>query len=366
WPRRSQYFSVFSKRAITWSSPTSFTGEPIVEEVTPCRVMTLDPLTNSVAYQVSDSEFALVNAKGMEIVSNGSKGILFEQDQVEPLDVPLLQKEFAKQQKKRMESWWSEVLDTVNMPNEGSKKLAALLYYISPWLNHWRGIQLPVEILCGEAGSGKSSLYELRLHILTGRVHLRNVSGDIRDWHASITSSGGLHVTDNVQFTNRDMRQRVSDEICRIVTEPNPHIEMRKLYTSATQLRVPVTTTFAFTAIQQPFHNSDLIQRAAVFELSALDQSIDSDWVDHQLSNHQGRETWVAHHLAFIHKFFKTALEGAWNEPMVEKHRLAHYERCLIIAAKIFGEDPDWVPETLTEQTRHTMSESDWALDGLK
>src|SRR5690606_37311113 len=120
---------------------------------------------------------------------------------------------------------WGQVLQTVRLRDHHKQQaITTLLYYMSPWLNRWRGMQLPVEMVLGESGSGKSTLCELRLSIITGQPRLRNAPQDLKDWHASIANSGGLHVTDNVQLVDRNLRQRLSDEICRIITEPSPHI----------------------------------------------------------------------------------------------------------------------------------------------
>jgi len=209
--------------------------------------------------------------------------------------------------------------ETPNDPNrpsdeqllEEGRALACLLFYMSPWLLRWRGMQLPVEMTIGEPGSGKSSLYELRQNIISGYPRLNNMTMDIKDWYASITSQGGLSVLDNVHFTSasKDYRQRLSDELCRLVTEPDPHIEMRKLYTNADILSLPVTCTFALTSIEQPFFTTDLIQRAAIFELQAINTGHNANWVPQQLDRGPGRIGWVAHQLA--------SREGSCLKPMI-------------------------------------------------
>ncbi len=712
---REYNLSANDNRILTWLA-SQFTGEEPIAPVEPKRVITLAPgvtqygekREDGVALQISNSKFIMITGDGIEICNNGSKGILFEQDQVEPLKAVDILEEYEKQQKKPLKSWWSEIMKSVNMVSDTQRSLAALLYYISPWLYRWHGIQLPVEIVCGEAGSGKSSLYSLRLNILTGRPDLRNAPNDMRDWHASIINSGGLHVTDNVQFTNRELRQKLSDEIsqpltakvltplgfkpmreikaggeilgpqgeiltvikehprgvkpiykvtftdntsaecgedhlwfvqtrddleysdsdshgqvlslkqlmsrplrykgknkrliwfvptickgidltrkdldyttkeyispyvmgcllgdgyfgkqiffatidsdilerfkeelpngininscqkgsyylsncltlkdtirdigllgtlsrtkfipeqylysstqdrldilqglmdtdgfanikgvssfssmskdlaegvqfltlslggrsclnrrkdgaysvsvslpieyspfycerklkryrrkkvivirkaiksieyvrdeeakcisissstglyvtdnfiithnCRIVTEPDPHIEMRRLYTTASQFRAQVSTTFAFTAIQQPFHNSDIIQRAAVFELTATEgQNHDGDWQQNQLKKFGGRAAWIAHHLVVLQRFMALARDE-WedSEGFHASHRLAHYEQCLSLVARLFKFDEGWLSSALIQGTRDSMSEADWALEGLK
>jgi hypothetical protein len=176
-------------------------------------------------------------------------------------------------------------------------------------------------------------MYALRLSIITGRPKLRNAPGSIRDWQASVANSGGLHCTDNVNLLDRELRQRLSDELCRIVTSPQPDIEMRKLYTEVAEVRVPVNCVFAFTAIQMPFHNEDLLQRAFTIRTQNVGRAPESDWVADKLEERGGREAWIAHHLAFLHLFFS----HPWDNDFQTQHRLAHLEQCLLIASKILG-----------------------------
>ena len=177
----------------------------------------------------------------------------------------------------------------------------------------------------------------------------------------------GLHVIDNVQFTNKDLRQRLSDELCRITTEPNPHIEMRRLYTTSGQLQIPVRSTFAMTAIQQPFFNADIIQRAAIFELDAITEGIDGSWVEHQLGRFGGRVKWMAHQLVVLHKFLRAVVhEGAWDPEYHATHRLVNYEQCLVVMGDVLGLDANWIPEVLTTSIQVNLTEADWTMEGLK
>ena len=369
--------SIADYKVLTWLA-FQFTGEKPIEEVEPHKVFAPSVEHDRVVLQISDSQFVIVTAdpeEPIKILSNGSAGILFEQDQVEPLDGNELLKEFNSQRKKTLEPWWYEVLNALSLRESvtrprydgHSQEMLTLLFYISPWLYRWRGMQLPVEIVIGEADSGKSSLFELRLRIITGRPFLRNAPTDLRDWHSSVVSTGGLHVTDNVQFTNKDVRQRVSDELCRLTTEPDPHVEMRRLYTTSTLNRVPVSTVFAITAIQQPFYGADLIQRAAVFDLEAIRGHHDSQWVQHQIGKFGGRTAWIAHHLLVLHRFLHACVEGGFWDPEYNAiHRLAHYEQSLLVMTDILHIDGSWITGALRQNTEDLVSEADWAIEGLK
>jgi hypothetical protein len=225
-----------------------------------------------------------------------------------------------------------------------------------------------VEIVIGEPGSGKSSLFALRQTVITGYPRLSNMTNDIRDWYAGITAHGGLHVLDNVHFTssNKDYQQRLSDELCRLVTEPDPHIELRKLYTTSDVASLPVNTTFAITAIEQPFFTVDLIQRSAIFELQAISTGHDANWLPRQIGLAGGRSGWVGHQLATVHKFLhraKSLME--WDNNFRAGHRLAHYEQALTLMAKVLGMEHEWIPSALKRQTIMKTADTDWTMSGL-
>jgi hypothetical protein len=369
---------------------SQFTGEAPVQEVQPRRVIALltekeDPLNpEGIVWQAGNSQFFEVSpdpAKPLQLHDNGSKGVLFEQGQVEAMDTERVMELFEEyNSSKRLEPWWVDTVWDTNIGkaltttdgdvdmNEAARRMkmyASLLFYISPFLQRWRGTQLPVELMIGEAGSGKSSLYSLRLAILTGRSELRNLPTDIRDWQASVGNAGGMHVTDNVHFTKGQLKQQMSDEICRVITEPKPVIEMRKLFTNTDQVRVPVTATFALTAISMPFSNTDILQRAAVFEAAALGKAPDGDWVSKQLETHGGREAWIAHQLVFLHRFLRLA-QDHWDPSFHTTHRLAHYEQALTLACKVFGLPADFIGLAIQSTQAAAMLDADWTLSGLK
>lgn len=371
---RNFNLSAADSKILTWLA-TQYTGEDPIEKVQPRRVRAQPPQRqDSIAIQISDSQFAIVTPDEEEplvIRSNGTENLLFEQDQVNGIDGEELQKAFDQQNSQEtIDPWWHRVIKDLNMQGENpdnSRQLATFLFYISPWLYRWRGAQLPIEIIVGEAGSGKSSLMNLRLNILTGRPYLRNMPTDLRDWYTSVLSTGGMHVIDNVHFTNKDLKQRLSDEMCRITTEPHPMIEMRRLYTTNSQMQVPVRVTFGMTAIQQPFHNADLLQRASVFELAALTNPHDGDWVTHQLNRFGGRTQWLAHQLVVLHRFLKAVVyEGYWNPEYQATNRLTHYEQIMTIMAEVLGFDSSWIPDALAQRQKESVSEADWAMEALK
>lgn len=396
-----------------WLAQLIPTEEPI-NSVTPRKIIYADRKHNVVNYQINDGQYIRITSdpdEPAEVCDNGTNGMLFESDTVEPIDSSLLLQEIESQKPQWLPnptnstnqttaplSWWHSVLMDTRIrgkENEWHIKAVTLLFYLSPWLNRWKGTQLPIELIVGESGSGKSTLMALRLNTIVGRPQLRNAPSDLRDWHSSVINSGGVHVTDNIQFTDKQLRQRLSDEICRIVTEPDPHIEMRRLYSTAELARFPVDCVFSFTAISQPFPNADLINRSILIELDKAaglnageiieyGSAWESDHLHYggrmaQRSRLNGsgrypnfehaRAGWIAHHALFLSHLFRL-VNKEWNKSYSAKHRLINFEQLMVLGAKVFGWAKDgsfeWVAEYLVGINKKIVSEADWALEGLR
>jgi hypothetical protein len=354
-------------RLMEWLE-TQFTGEKPIIDVDPERVMTIRG--DTVYYQITQGKMAKVTNRGIQIVDNGSDDILFEADVVEDMDENALLtriEEISRQ--KTLVPFWYQTLKESRIPeseNDAARRTLALLYSISPFFYRWRGTQLPIEMMIAEPGSGKSTLFELRLDILTGRPRLRNAPRDLRDWTAGIASTGGLHVTDNVNLNNSQLRQELSDEICRIITEPNPTIEARKLYTDNEVAQTKVKCVFAVTAVRQPFNNPDILQRSiiTILDKGSADTHYEADWEKRQLARFGGREGWMAHHLVLIHRLLKL-IETEWDPHYRAKFRLINVEQLLRLTARLFDWDSDWIAPYLEEVRDKSVAEADWALEGL-
>lgn len=358
-------------RILQWVE-TQFTGEEPIADVDPERVITVRG--DAVYYQLSGGKMLKITGQNIFLLDNGTEDILFEATAVEPLDAIKVMAAIGKIEKlppdQPMPSYWYDVLKDARIhasDGDNARRILALLYSISPWFYRWRGTQLPIEMMVAEPGAGKSTLYQLRLDILTGIPTLRNAPRDMRDWTASVAATGGLHVTDNVNMSNSQLRQELSDELCRIVTEPNPHIEARKLYSDNELVRTPVKAVFALTAVKQPFNNSDIIQRSIITQLDKGDAEVEYEagWEQRQLAAHGGREGWIAFQAVFLKRLL-ARIQEKWNPQYKAKFRLINIEQLLMLAAEVYGWDPTWIPEYLEKTRNKSISESDWALEGLK
>ena len=145
---------------------------------------------------------------------------------------------------------------------------------------------------------------------------------------------------------------------------------MRKLYTDNTLIQVPATCQFGITAIKQPFLNADILARSIIIELDKSQDlvqgnlSYDANWKLTQIARFGGREAWLAHHLHTLHVFFKT-VKKEWNFRYQAKHRLVNLEQCLVVMAKCFGINGDWIPTYLSNTITKATVSADWALEGI-
>lgn len=357
-------------RLIPWLG-SSFTGESPIEEVLPRAISCVQG--DTVNIQINDGQYIRVTGdpkKPWEILDNGANGLLFKGDMVEPLSVGAMENALSRLEpshKVKCPNWWKLTLKGFKFIRHSDLDLMSFIFYMSPFLLRWRGTQLPVEMAVGEPGSGKSSMYALRQMVLSGRPMLKNLPNDLRDWYASITSvGGGIHVTDNVHFGTKELRQRISDELCRIVTEPDPYVELRRLFTTSDNYRVPIKCSFAVTAVQQPFINADILQRSIVFELGAVATDHDSDWVGHQIQGHGGRASWLAHHIWVLHQFLRKATDpNHWNDRYKSHHRLGNFEQILVTLGKVFQMSTDDIVGNLSQHVEAQVSDYDWTMEGL-
>lgn len=355
---------------LRWFSTQFMAEEPILRTTSYRTIMCEPRQENTFAIQVTPSEFVYFgDNKTARICDNGDHGILFERMNVPGVDVDKLKAELDKQRRKEtLPMWWMDVVKEVRLnKDERFRMYIALLYYVSPWLKGWRETQLPIEVITGEAGTGKSSLFSIRLGILTGDPELQGLPDSVRGWHTAVANTSGICVFDNVHLANKVHRQSISDEMCRLVTEPKPTIAMRQLYKTADMAKMPVNCTFALTSIENVFTNIDFIQRSVIMHLDrpyTSEEVLFGGWVQDKLQMHGGREGWLAHHIVALERFF-ALVEKEWDVSYKSKTRLINFEQCLVIMAKVFGVKADWLPELMRNASKQAAIEIDWVLEGL-
>lgn len=361
--------SAADERIMIWLE-TLYAGEEPVAAVEPERVVAVRD--DAIYYQISSAQMMKVTSGRIQVLDNGSDDILFLSDAVEDLDKTKLVGKVNEllESKEPLPNYWLDITKRTRLADDAEHshaRLLSYLYSISPWFYRWRGTQLPVEMMVGEPGSGKSTLYQLRLSILNGRPRLRNPAKDINDWGVSVGNTGGIHVTDNVNLVNSQLRQQISDEMCRLITEPSPTIEKRKLYTDNELVYTPVKAVFAITSVRQPFGAADIIQRSIITHMNKGDEAVEyhGDWAGEQLEKFGGREGWMAQQLVFIHKLLGMVARE-WDPKYRAKYRLVNVEQLLKMSARLYGDDDSWLVTYMEDVQSEKIAENDLILGALR
>jgi hypothetical protein len=336
--------------------------------ISPYRVLAQTPTQPDVIYyQLSDADVMRISAEGLEIISNGDDDVLFHRGVVEPIDLDVLA-DACDKWKQPAKPLWYKALSTLNVAPMGelsadeSLQLLTCLCYMSPWLNRWRGLMLPLEIAVGEANSGKTFMYNLRKGVLTGQPSLAGLPDDFRSWVAALGSAQAMWICDNLGNVRSDYWHRLNDELARLITDPAPSIELRQLYTTATTFRVPVTSTFAITTIRNPFTAPDVLQRSLLFTLSAIPiGERDPDWYSERMKR---RTEWIAEHLNVIQLFLKLA-KIRWQSNFKSGFRLVHFEQALLLIGQSLGWDLTKVVAGLAGVVSATVATYDPVVEGL-
>jgi hypothetical protein len=349
--------------------------EPIAE-VKPRVISTTDDLGDVFYYQISDSRFVRVSAFSIDITDNGTDDVLFRSAQVEPINERALIKALAGANQRARglghapTPWPQKLRTTTIMPLEGlthdqTITFLTCLFHLSPWLRRWRGLMLPFELAIGEPGSGKSFVSNLRKLVYTGNPGLDSHPNELRDWYAAISKSP-FWVCDNLGDIRGDFRQTLSDEIARIITDPDPSFSLRELYTTDVNLRVTTDCVFAATAVTNPFTKPDLLQRSIVYYMQAVPmEKRDGSWFTREIPY---REYWVAYHLTAIQHFLYL-VSRKWDGEYLSRHRLVNFEQSILLMGQALGYSERVMKDiikALPGAIQHTISNQDPVIDALK
>ncbi len=176
----------------------------------------------------------------------------------------------------------------------------------------------------------------------------------------------GIWVCDNLGDVRRDMRDRISDELARLITEPSPHVDMRELFTTATLNRVPIDCTFAATTIRSPFHRPDILQRSIILKMDEIPENKrDGDWYYKKLAV---RHEWVAEHLVVLQRFFR-CVRTSWQDNYKSGHRLRHFEQSLLLMGAALGESSEVMADIITKLpsiSHENVADKDPMIEALK
>jgi Domain of unknown function (DUF3854) len=322
-------------------------------------------------FQVSDSRIARVSADSITFVNNGHEGVLFRSGMTAPVDEEAIQDYLATHG--RPQNLWLKALQEFNvkafpggfLDKRQSVLLLAALFHLSPWLKRWRGMMLPFELAIAEPNSGKTVLYNLRRGILTGSRSLDNTPTDMRSWYAQLAQAPAMWVCDNLGDIKRDMREPMSDELARLITDDDPHADTRELFTTSDIARIKLDCTFAATAIRNPFWKPDILQRSLIFNMSAIPAGDrDSDWCGEHLER---RADWVGEHLLSIQRFFYLVRQG-WVSHYRSGNRLSQFEQGVKVMLKALGHgaDAEYIGSHVQDVIQTSIADHDPTMDALR
>lgn len=338
------------------------------EVISPSRVLAQsEDFPDTLYYQLTDADVMRIDAKELNLISNGDDGVLFFKGNVEGLDLDQLAEDCDAWKRPKVPLWY-KALETINIEPMGdlsrqeTLQLLTTICYMSPYLQRWRGLMLPLEVAVAEPGSGKSFLYNLRKGILTGQPSLSGLPDDYRSWVASVGAAPAFWICDNLGNIKSEFWHRLNDELARLITDPAPSIEQRQLYTTATVFRTPIRATFAITTIKNPFTAPDVLQRSILYNLSAIEKGKrDPDWYTDKLAQ---RSKWVAEHVNVLHEFLKLA-QTEWKPNFKSGFRLVHFEQVALLMGRVLGWDLTPVVEQLADVVSKTVAQYDPVIEAL-
>jgi hypothetical protein len=164
----------------------------------------------------------------------------------------------------------------------------------------------------------------------------------------------------------RDVRDKVADEITRLVTDPDPHIDLRQLFSDNVNVRFPVDSTFAITSIYTAFYKADIVQRSVLIEMKAIPLGQrDAHWYQRELSDRPG---WVAEHLLAAQRFLRVA-RRTWDPAHLSQSRLAHFDQAVITMGDALGfgrQRMEYIVSKLSTATRENIAQSDPVMEALR
>lgn len=326
----SEFFS-YLKHSLSYSTNYKFIhtyfkellNDAKLEEVVPHRHVATK--NGNFYFQISSGRMARVSKGGIHFVDNGTDDVLFR---TIPDSAFLDESKLQAALKRGITGKWLDTLQETSiqaLPDttiEQTRNLVAVQFYMAPFMQRWNGsTQLPLELCISEKSSGKTELFKLRKYILTGSQSLDSLNRDMRSWRVELFHAKGVWIADNLNNPPRIWLE-VQNELSRLITEAEPSLDSRKLFTDAEVSELPIHATFAITATHNPVTLDDLMDRSFPFFMSKIPSGeIQSDWLERQMGD---RHDWVADHLSVLAAFLRRDIDVSAQS----RYRLKNYEQC--------------------------------------
>lgn len=335
--------------------------------------------------QVGDTEAIKVTKDGIELVPNGSDGVLFREGIVEPLDIDLLA---IPEQPERV---WREVIDQLSLGEQivlsdhEMRTLLEVYLHLSPWFWDWHGLELPILVCVGSSGSGKSHFWYVvqgvHLGLQQGMLSIRNTPRDIQELRTFLLHGVGMLVIDNFRTGSvRGWRDEFESTLSRSVTLKS--LSYRPLRTDDERSAI-TPSILAITTTQVPMFSSDLVQRLIrvnfrQIEHKATEEQTEAQrvrgknaWDQHVLLTDPGRE--ALHHdmLSAARRFLQLASDKKHKPGERQRVRLSGLDHALLLMAEALGgeelrDEMDKIIEKLPEVISETQVSADPALVVLR
>ena len=339
-----------------------------VQKIVPHSVSTT--VGDTFYYQLNDGTLARVTADGIDFLDNGTDGILFRSGKVRDCDPATVSAHLSSLRSGARIELWSKTICDLNlqpmygMTLEETQNWLTIQCYLSPYLNRWRGLMLPFEHAIAEANSGKSTFFNLRKGVYSGQPSLDFVPSDRRDLEAALADTS-FWVVDNISEVPRAIREVLSDMLAQLLTDPEPHVSKRMLYTTNQNVSYPIHCAFAVTSTGAPFHRADLLQRSVEYNMKQItEQKRKDEWLSDRLIN---RSAWVAEQLWAIHRFLALARDH-WVSGFQSPSRLVHYDQALILMGQALGltrTQGAALTQKLAGHVRQTITSTDFVFTAL-
>ena len=343
-----------------------FVSAPPIREVVPENVSTVRG--DTFYWQLDDGHMARVDADDVSIVDNGTDDVLFRSDAVKPCALSSLHNHLQTLRiQGRAQPAWREIVDEMKlvplfgMTLEQTRRWLTVQCYLAPYLQRWRGMMLPFEQCIAEGGSGKTSFYNLRKGVYSGRPSLDAVPNNRGDLEALLASTAFL-VIDNIADVPRDLQAVLSDLLAQLVTDPDPHVSKRKLYSTNALARYPVYCTYAVTSIRSPFYRADLLERSIEFSLDKrASENPDDSWFSRHFHD---RERFMADQMWAVRAFFEE-VRRSWMPSYRTASRLENYSQAVVCMGVALGYERGDMHEIallLNRHVRETINRRDYVL----
>lgn len=304
-------------------------------------------ITDDALYvQLSDADMLHVSKDGLTRHSNGERGVLFQATGMEPPDLVI--GSIPDHPSRVLRTLIDQLsLQTHSILSDHElRSLLEVYFHLAPWFWRWKGMELPMLICVGEAGSGKSDLWNLILGVhfgaTLGPTSLYTMPKDLTALEAYLLRARGFLVVDNFRYGA--IRSWVSSFEAAMATAITFGVLVYRPYYTQKEARVPIKAIPAITTTSMPTFEEDVIDRSIVIHFGRIDfengggKDRTQRWAANALRDKPGRRLIYTDMLSAARRFLMLAAE---DSPRHQKAttRLTGFGQGLLLMAEAIGGD---------------------------